>query len=294
MKKIRLFLFILLVFLTACGKAPSENVSGGRSSVPAGSATDTPAATPTPTDTPTPTATPTPTNTPTPTPTPVLETGDYTADGRIFTGELSRERIIEFFLDVVMKVEYGDNDSFRLRKWTDPISVYPSGEENDFDRSMETRLFDTLNEIQGFPGISRTEDAAEATTTVTFLDPESYEIYRKDYVNEENTGGFCTAYFYTATDVYHSAVIGIRSDTDDTERGSVILEELLQSLGLMNDSYLDPESIFYQGFNEPEWPTELDWILVKCLYHPDMKCGMTAEEVTEVLEHILYSGEEED
>lgn len=196
-------------------------------------------------------------------------------------------------MDVAMKAEYGDNDDYRIRKWTDPVVVGVYGTPSDKDREILEKLFETLNSVPGFPGISEAPEGDETITTeMHFLDFEDYEVLRSDYIEEENTGGFANASYLTATNGYWQAVIGIRTDTEEKEQIGVIEEELIQSLGLLNDSYLDPESLFYQGYNEPEWPTELDWVLVKCLYHPSMVCGMTADEAEAVLPTILVTKDE--
>ena len=72
-------------------------------------------------------------------------------------------------------------------------------------------------------------------------------------------------------------------------RAGVICEEIIQSLGLSNDSYTYPDSIFYQGYSEISWPSELDWTLVELLYHPALRLGMTADEVRQVLLPLLTS-----
>ena len=58
---------------------------------------------------------------------------------------------------------------------------------------------------------------------------------------------------------------------------STILEEITQSLGLMNDSDQHPDSIFFENQEENETITteysSLDSTLIKLLYDPQMKPG---------------------
>ena len=81
--------------------------------------------------------------------------------------------------------------------------------------------------------------------------------------------------------------IGIRTSMSQHERNSVIWEELVQCTGLQNDSYKYPESLFYQGYNEVQEPTKLDWILFEVLYHPAIQPGMTIDEVANEIGNIL-------
>ena len=46
----------------------------------------------------------------------------------------------------------------------------------------------------------------------------------------------------------------------------VIREEITQSLGFINDSYEYPESIFYQGFSENDFFSEMDKKIIRLLY----------------------------
>ena len=46
----------------------------------------------------------------------------------------------------------------------------------------------------------------------------------------------------------------------------VIREEITQSLGLFNDTYDYPESIFYQGYSEQTSFASIDEEIIKLLY----------------------------
>ena len=72
------------------------------------------------------------------------------------------------------------------------------------------------------------------------------------------------------------------------QRKSLIREELTQTLGLGKDSASYPTSIFYED-NEAEeygWQTsysELDKKIIKMVYDPRNKCGMTKDQAAEAL-----------
>ena len=57
------------------------------------------------------------------------------------------------------------------------------------------------------------------------------------------------------------------------------MEELCQSLGLLNDTYDYPESIFYQYHTETDWPTSLDWAIIELLYRTEIRPGMDESAV---------------
>lgn len=81
----------------------------------------------------------------------------------------------------------------------------------------------------------------------------------------------------------------------DIERANAIAqkhllrEELTQSLGLAQDSYLYPESIFYSAWTTTNEYARIDRDLIRLLYHPDMSIGLNENQVEEVLKDILGS-----
>jgi hypothetical protein len=57
-----------------------------------------------------------------------------------------------------------------------------------------------------------------------------------------------------------------RTKRDDAQK-HLLREELTQALGLSNDSYDYPESIFYQGWTETTEYTELDKDVIRMMYN---------------------------
>jgi hypothetical protein len=55
--------------------------------------------------------------------------------------------------------------------------------------------------------------------------------------------------------------------TDEEAQKHLLREELTQSLGLTNDSWKYPESIFYQGWTTTTTYTEMDKRLIDLLYN---------------------------
>ncbi len=207
----------------------------------------------------------------------------------------SSEEIIKYFGDVALQTEFAGstNNSDLLRRWGEPIRCFIYGEPTSEDLLLIDSLFEELNSISGFVGIGITDKAEDANVRVHFVAGEEYDTLASQYVRG-SSDGFATCWYYTDSNLYYEAEVGICMDVTQTTRNSVILEELVQMLGLLNDSYLYADSIFYQSFNEPQWPSDLDWIMVQLLYHPSIKPGITYEECAELLPHILYTPETED
>ena len=80
-----------------------------------------------------------------------------------------------------------------------------------------------------------------------------------------------------------------RSDDLDQEvRNSVILEEIFNGLGPVQDTDLREDSIAYSGYSIPQELTEIDELILKLLYHPDIVCGMNAQECEAVIRQLYY------
>jgi hypothetical protein len=68
----------------------------------------------------------------------------------------------------------------------------------------------------------------------------------------------------------------------------VILEELYNGLGPIQDTSLREDSIIYAGYSEPQALTEIDWLILQLLYHPDLQFGMDTEACAEVIRQLYY------
>ena len=187
-----------------------------------------------------------------------------------------------------MYTEYGNSGTMEpvlLCRRTTPIYYRLNGNYTEDDRAILQSLSDELNRINGFPGIHETSDPLQSNMELTFLSREDMDA-RTAHVG---TGfdGYVTYYWYNATHEIHHANILYCTDMDPAVHSGVLCEELIQSLGLSNDSYTYPDSIFYQGYSDISWPAAIDWTLIELLHHPALQPGMTEDEVRQTLLPLL-------
>ena len=281
MKRILLTVCFLLcaAFCFGCAEDSDEAIKPGRRRE-AASVTPTPTELPTPTPTPSPTPTQTPTPTPSPTPVP--------DDDRIHTMEFgyTPEQVLSYYLETGLQPEYakGQNYNF-VKKWKTTVIVRVEGSPDDDDREVMRNLFEQLNQVKGFPGIRLAKEGEEPSLIIRFLPKDEYEPYAKAAIGDELTDGYSLIWFRYG--IIYEAEIGIVNDLTRTNKNHVILEEIVQSLGLQDDSYSYPDSLFYQGYNEPQRPSDLDWLLVRFLYHEKMQPLMEKPEIQLVAEEVL-------
>lgn len=209
-------------------------------------------------------------------PTPVVYSDNYTI-----------EQITESFNEVVLNIEYGDEntDSQTVRKWNRKIFYTISGDATQEDFHVLEGFFEELNAIEGFPGIYPAPVALFANLTIHFYDAEDFIANMGEFISYEDADG-AAAYWYTNSGQIRQAKIGYRTDTAQNIRNSVLLEELVNALGL-GDSSLRTDSIVYQGSSTTQSLSDMDWIILKLLYSTKMKSGMNQEECEAVIKQIF-------
>lgn len=106
---------------------------------------------------------------------------------------------------------------------------------------------------------------------------------------------YCAVAAYSAgsdSNIYTAAVAVIRAENPDLLRLACIHEELAQAMGLANDSPNARPSIFNDD-DEFALLTNHDELLLKMLYDPRLKAGMTLPQATPIIRTItteLLSG----
>jgi hypothetical protein len=86
----------------------------------------------------------------------------------------------------------------------------------------------------------------------------------------------------------YDATICYRNDIDQYIRNSVILEEIYNGLGPLQDTSLRTDSICFSGYSTPQSLTEVDELILKLLYHPEIRCGMNKEQCAQVIQSLYH------
>lgn len=284
-KHTRFVVVLLLLLLCLTGCAETDAPAAGKKREPREAIRLTPTPTPTPTPTTAVTATPTPTFVPTPTPTKTPISSFYGIDASEFG--FSRKEVMDYFCEVALTSEFTHGATVDyVRKWTTPIVASINGYPDNADLVLVGRLFEALNSVYGFPGISLADGTKAVNLEIYFLPYKEYQERAVPAVGDESSNGFST--FWYRDSVINRGEIGIMNDMTRTNKNHVILEEIVQVLGLQNDSYMYSDSLFYQAYNEPQWPSDLDWLLLRYLYLPEIKPGMKEDAVRSLAETLIF------
>lgn len=199
------------------------------------------------------------------------------------------EQVLRDFNEIVHQMEYSDGtgDPTLAKKWLSPIRYSIHGAPTDEDLRVLEDFFSQLNEMEGFPGIYPAKEGEAADLTLSFLDHQEFWDSFSDAVDGEDALGATQFWYYTDTGEIHTARIGYRTDLDQTERSSILLEEVVNTLGL-SDSLNRTDSIVYQYSNDNLSLSEVDWLILKLLYHPAIESGMTEAETNAVISELYY------
>lgn len=199
---------------------------------------------------------------------------------------LSVEDVICYFNEVCLDAEMvHSGDPSLLQKWTVPILYTLEGPYTDEDHRVLTDFAQWLNTIEGFPGIFEASEAGQANLRIHFCGQEEMLQLMGDGFS--GLDGAVTFWYNGYNEIY-DATVCYRTDIDQHLRNSVILEEIYNGLGPIQDTQLRQESIIYSGFSMPQSLTGIDMLILELLYHPQMVCGMNAAECEEVIRELYY------
>lgn len=203
----------------------------------------------------------------------------------LYLPSLSLNDAVRYFAEVCLDAEFfNSGDPTRLQKWSTPIFYMLFGTPTAEDIAVIEKMASFLNSIDGFPGISQTNDPNTANMKIHFCPSNEFSVIMGH--NCDGNDGYVT--FWYANDEIYDSVICIRNDIGQELRNSVIMEEIYNALGPIQDTSLRSDSIIYSGFSSPQEMTNIDMLILRLLYHPLLKCGMNAEECAQIISDLYY------
>lgn len=198
------------------------------------------------------------------------------------------------FLDVALKNEYSSGDK-PLVKWQRPIKIWVKhkvGDQALHDELVNAHIKHlqqvTNHPISLVPGREQANVIWIFTRELLWQQDISQEI-GKDALKHMH-GVICTASYRTSTItkeiVQATIIIPVDQSRAHGKLLACIVEEITQIMGLPNDSQLAYPSIF-NDHSPDDLLSPLDVILLKLLYEPSLKSGMTKTQVETQLDILL-------
>jgi DUF2927 family protein len=202
--------------------------------------------------------------------------------------------IVDGFLKTAFGAEYhlaGRVD--RIRKFEGPVRVFADGTRKDRKAQLGKVVADIAARVRNLD-IAMTETSEAANVRVTLVRDRDFfrtlsNFYGRDRAQEIKTSldpqclsGFRKNERY---EIEHSDVI-LTVDNGDFVFLDCAYEELLQSLGPINDTATVPWTMFNDNVSMGYFDV-YDQYILNLLYDPRIKAGMTVQEVRDVLPEVL-------
>lgn len=207
----------------------------------------------------------------------------------LYLPQYSTEEIITYFEEVVLNMEYtfsGENLPL-VHKWNSPIIYRIYGTPTQEDLNVLNDLFTQLNAIPGFPGIREVTGDEKENLTLSFLNKEDFYYSFPSITVNEDAYGATHFWYYDDTYEIYTADIGYRTDIDQNTRNSILIEEIINTLGI-SDTTEREDSIVYQYSDDNLTLSDVDLIILKLLYNPSIRSNMNSIDCREAIEKLYY------
>lgn len=201
--------------------------------------------------------------------------------------------IAQSFTEIVLRNEYALAD-LPVRKWMKPIHVWvlhKVGNRDLHQSLLEMHLAHLAKLTQR--SMTLVEREADADIKVVFSQQDDFAQDIRQYLGADASRHIYATVCMANIEVnakfeITKAAVVIPVDQASMHRKlvSCIVEELTQVMGLPNDS----EKVYPSIFNDQSTDdllTGLDGLLIRLLYHPSLKPGMSATKALPIIHKIL-------
>jgi hypothetical protein len=198
-----------------------------------------------------------------------VEVVEVTEDQKVSTGggnKVEKQRspeTIQYFNEIVMNTEFNGSRKTAYT-WKTDMKIYVDGEKQDYLVDELNRIVSELNDIINPIEIKIVSSPSQANYVVYFGSRTNFKnkYSLSDPQRLENNWGYFEV--YTSSGLMY---VDLFRNDDKESHKHLLREELTQSLGLFNDSYEYPESIFYQGWTTTTEYAPIDRELIDMLYN---------------------------
>ena len=208
----------------------------------------------------------------------------------------SPDFLVGSFVELALRNSYSTRQN-PVRKWMTPVRyfiVHRVGDE-ELHRELVDAHFQHLSRITGL-SILPAESRAAANFMVVLTSEERLESELPRYFGSGPVRqnemlirhSLCMASFATerrGSIVRATAMIPVDAARARSDLASCVVEELTHAMGLGNDTLRPLPSIFSHKLNLA-FLTGLDYLMLKMLYHPRIKPGMSEKSALPVLKSI--------
>ena len=173
------------------------------------------------------------------------------------------QETVEYFDEVAMGTEDGRRYDHVTRYTTD-VKIYMEGHQPQYIVDELNGIVSELNGIINTVDVQVTNSKSDANMVISIgsLDKikNEYPVFKNTIYQNANAG-------FSIGMNYSNVFLNTNNIRSVQHAKHVLREELTQAMGLMNDSYKYPESVFYEGVSEVTEYAPIDRELIDILYN---------------------------
>lgn len=196
----------------------------------------------------------------------------------VYTNVLTQNyEVNTYFNEIVSKNEFNNKTS--INKWNKDVKIFicDNTEDNLYSKNVDddvvvlkTELQKIVKELNEYiNGITiEIVEVKDSANFLIYLGSDNWYnscVTKSVNYTKNNLGLFLISKSNNVITKGTMYVDIYRTETIN-EKKHLLREELTQSLGFFNDSWLYPESIFYQGWTDVTEYSEMDKEIIKMLY----------------------------
>ncbi len=189
--------------------------------------------------------------------------------------DVSADKTFEYFKEVALKSEFGASDKGLIKKWMVPIKLEIAGDPTPTDLETVEAVTRELKLLTRLP--IEVVKANTGNMRIRFTPEENFKKFIPTY--QLGNSGFFWLNWDETKQIIGAEILISTTGVTQKERFHLIREELTQAFGLPADSNKYPDSIFYQQWTDITEYSLLDKKLIKMLYNPQVKPGMSESQL---------------
>ena len=189
------------------------------------------------------------------------------------------------FFDLAFNQEFGEG-SERLRKWNTPIRIFVEGITSQEAMDELNVVVTELNALSTAIPIEIVGEMAASNLRFFFGTKEDYVRLVEPAAAgiAEGNSGFATIAWNNNNEIFRASACVDIFVADEQELKHIIREELAQTLGLINDTVLDENSIFHQFIGDAIAYSNVDTEIIALMLGDALRPGMCQTEVIDVIQ----------
>ncbi|MDA1353130.1 MAG: DUF2927 domain-containing protein [bacterium] len=183
-----------------------------------------------------------------------------------------------YFKSVAFGSEFGSNSTAVIRRWNSDIRLKLHGNVTASDLDFINAAVEHLNSLTGEHITISLTDSDNANLSLYIVDKAEFSNIIPTV--QPNVDGYVQV--TSRSNVIFTGKILISNNLAGSRRNHVISEELTQSLGLLCDSLIYSDSIFYQNYSSVTQYSSEDEDIISLLYSDAIRPGLTERQFNEM------------